>query len=278
MLLEPIEFKRMFTTPFIYNQIEAIDLIFDKLTYGLHDVEIESLLMESTDDVAQNIQAEILAIYHNHLYHVLALHGINLSADEYVDLDLQIKLVETIIAVQEYPDDEAILSILDNSEDNEDCLAEIVNITVGIDVGELMWVVKSVDGKFLSNIRAHIEHDEAITSEPKAEITEFAKRRVGELLGDMEASNTAMYKYLQMGGRLGYDALSVTKLMLEHLIALPPQDKAFQLTIIMLGSDTMPADYESTMESLTSELDLTPSEHMSVAGTVLILLAGISDE
>lgn len=201
---------------------------------GLHNVflEIEHLLaMEDEIDPSQI------------LYDVeyILLQGMKATLNNFsiysssLDIELLSAIVEGVTALENYEDTDTVLGILDSDLDDEELLAELLELTTEYMAEDFLNVLDSVSHRLTERIRSlFLEEEDRGTLYGNEHSVDSIVKRLKAISG---LEDSLVYDHVSEGLPLGLDPAHVFNRIEEDLFDLTVQQTAKEITVAVMASN-----------------------------------------
>lgn len=154
------------TTPELTDSIKAAHDILERINYPDLDATFESIIVMADDNDAGSTMDQIFDTAHTLLENVLRQHAVNVSYD--ASLDILIKMVETIVIVEDFEDKQAIIDLCLMDRGPAEITAEILALVSGSAVEEFVTAIDYVSPALVERIGKLMQASPLPDSDDKA--------------------------------------------------------------------------------------------------------------
>lgn len=152
---------------------KAFDIFDDIYPVDIHDKYLELIMSQDNDTESAINNGDVLTVVIDltkfYLNRILEEHLIKVNED--ISFSNLIIVVEALLDIQDYEDDETILNIINLDIDNEEKLAEILSLVSPLDQSEILLEIENVDTSLLERIKESVT-EESIYIPDEVEVNE----------------------------------------------------------------------------------------------------------
>lgn len=236
-------------SPEIYDLVyQAFEIFDDIYPPNLRDrfeeilyTQDESLVDTSTPAIA------IVSLTRFYLLNILQEHGMSLNDD--VDLSRLVKIVQALIDIQSYEDQQTIIDILNLDIDKEEKFAEILSLVMDMDTSEILLELEDVSQGLLNRLKEYTltEPQNSVIEETK-DYSQYVKNLL-EYKDFVKNERLKLFNLVEEGLKPGYPFEVYGNIIGREFEAMEPIQAAKEL----LGMALISADGNGNPKSKITE-------------------------